>query len=99
MRGKTFIKLLIEIKDNQLDFTLTNSKPKEPDNSINKRGIGLTNVQKRLQLLYPNNHTLQIESTDETYKVFLLVALQEKIIISANTDPHPELKPQPVSYA
>lgn len=38
-------------------------------------GIGLANVQRRLQLLYPNRHQLQIEQTAETFTCNLSIEL------------------------
>jgi two-component system LytT family sensor kinase len=34
-------------------------------------GIGIDNVRKRLALLYPNNHSLDIEQQHNTFKVKL----------------------------
>ena len=77
MRGQQWIRLSIQIKEDQLDFHLSNSKPPQTINPNNKKGIGLANVQKRLQLLYPGKHFLKIESTSDTYTVHLGVSLQE----------------------
>ena len=40
-----------------------------------KSGIGLRNARKRLSMLYPNKHTLQVEQTKEHYKVDLTLHL------------------------
>jgi sensor histidine kinase YesM len=34
-------------------------------------GFGLANVQKRLELLYPNNHILEVQNEEENYRVML----------------------------
>jgi two-component system LytT family sensor kinase len=36
-------------------------------------GIGLTNVRRRLELLYPEMHTLDIIEEDGTYRVALMI--------------------------
>jgi LytS/YehU family sensor histidine kinase len=36
-------------------------------------GIGLENVKKRLALLYPDRHKLQVLETDTTYQVMLQI--------------------------
>ena len=36
-------------------------------------GFGLANVQKRLEMLYPDNHQLDISETDGIYKVELKI--------------------------
>ncbi|MEJ7673120.1 MAG: sensor histidine kinase [Chitinophagaceae bacterium] len=46
MRGRQWIKLIIDIKEDQLDFNLTNSKPSQHVYSKSKNGIGLLNVKK-----------------------------------------------------
>jgi len=40
-----------------------------------KRGIGLVNVRKRLQLLYPDVHLLVIESTKNTFTVNMQIPI------------------------
>jgi len=71
-----WIKLFIQADENLLHFTLANSKP--ADEIINgKGGIGLNNVKKRLELLYPSNHLLTIESTVNTFTVNMQIPLQQ----------------------
>ena len=60
------------IGDNkQLYFEIKNSVPKQPFSKDDVGGIGLQNVKRQLELLYPNNHELNIVNTDEEYEVFL----------------------------
>lgn len=40
------------------------------------RGIGILNVRKRLELLYPNAHTLEITNTDTVFNVALKMQLK-----------------------
>jgi LytS/YehU family sensor histidine kinase len=40
------------------------------------KGIGLINVKKRLDLIYPGKHVLEIESTTNSYRVHLHLELQ-----------------------
>lgn len=89
MRGQQWINLIINIHDNQLDFWLSNSKPTYLDGTDRKKGIGLTNVQKRLQLLYPETHTLKTEITSNYYVVHLQVSLQQ--FPATTQTPHSEL--------
>jgi len=68
-----FILLSIEIVEDFLHFTLINNKPL-PEKNINPaNGIGLNNVKKRLELLYPQNHFLKIEQTIDTFTVKLTI--------------------------
>ncbi len=83
MLKEPWIKLFIQADEDVLHFSLTNSKP--ADTIINsKGGIGLNNVKKRLELLYPQNHLLTIESTANTFTVNMQVPLQkiEKEIVA-----------------
>ena len=49
-----------------------------PDNKyeVANHGIGLNNVKRRLELLYPGRHKLQIDQTENTYKVNLQIHLK-----------------------
>ncbi|MBI2729622.1 MAG: histidine kinase, partial [Sphingobacteriales bacterium] len=76
MRGKQWMQLTITIKENQLHFQLTNSNPPEPVHTKNKRGIGLQNVKKRLALLYPGKHQLDISSAEGVFSVHLQLELK-----------------------
>ena len=53
------------------------------------------NVQKRLQLLYPQQHNLKIESTGSIFTVHLQVALQEQLVPVETDNPivHDQLLP------
>lgn len=83
MRGKQWISLSIVLRDNELDFLLRNSKPADIPGKPNRRNIGLTNVRKRLQLLYPENHFLQTSSFADVYEVHLSITLEKTEILNA----------------
>jgi sensor histidine kinase YesM len=72
-----WINLYIYIEENSLRFELSNSKPLQDTSNDAKRGIGLINVQKRLQLLYPGQHSLNIESGAETFTVYMITPLSD----------------------
>ena len=59
-----------------LHFILANNKP-QGEMITGKKGIGLSNVKKRLELLYPKNHLLTIESTANTFTVNMQMPLQK----------------------
>lgn len=73
---EVFIKIILKIENNQLHFTCINSKATENLN-LNKKysGLGLANIKRRLELLYENKHSLSVESTDELYKIKLIIPL------------------------
>jgi two-component system LytT family sensor kinase len=69
-----WIKLFIQADDEILHFSLTNNKPNET--IVNKKnGIGLSNVKKRLELLYAKEHYLLIEPTINTFTVNMQIPL------------------------
>lgn len=78
MRGSQWIHLTINVRGNQLDFYLSNSKPQVALMQKNKKGIGLMNVRKRLQLLYSRKHSLEINSMEDVYEAHLILTLQEE---------------------
>lgn len=68
------ISACVTVKDRIMYFKISNSKPS--NHTISKReGFGLENVRRRLNLLYPNSHTLEINDTEKTYDVSLSVDL------------------------
>jgi two-component system, LytTR family, sensor kinase len=38
-------------------------------------GLGLANVRRRLELIYPNRHTLQVTDNTDSYAVSLTIEL------------------------
>jgi signal transduction histidine kinase len=72
-----WIKLFIQADDDRVHFLLTNSKP-ETKAATGKKGIGLSNVRKRLELLYPSDHLLTIESTPNTFTVNMQIPLSHQ---------------------
>ncbi len=95
MRGKQWISLKIYVEDNCLKFDLKNSKPLKPVLHNGKNGIGLRNVQKRLRLIYPGRHLLNVESMDIIYSVHLEILLEDELVLV----PESEFKSQSLSYA
>ncbi len=77
MLENPWIRLNISIEQNELLFNLSNSKPSLVVSSNGKNGIGLINVQKRLKLLYPNQHFLEINERADFYQVSLKLPLHK----------------------
>lgn len=72
--GRSFIHVLIEVKGQGLYFKSENpyieSKAKDKTS-----GIGIQNVKRRLELLYPKSHTLSINKDEGNYIVELELRL------------------------
>jgi ligand-binding sensor domain-containing protein/sensor histidine kinase YesM len=66
------ISINLEVTDNKLIFDITNyCRMSAPVNKDKTGGIGLTNIKRRLELLYPSHFTLDIRKDNEIYHVRL----------------------------
>ena len=76
---KIYIELSVKVWGNSILVYLKNSHSKVAQESsvINKSsGFGLTNVKKRLDLLYPKQHELEIENEETSYIVNLRLKIK-----------------------
>ena len=68
---RSFIHLKVEYADDKVTSTIVNSRH-APHDKNRKKGIGLENVHKRLELIYgPRGYTLDIREQPDTYTVRL----------------------------
>jgi two-component system, LytTR family, sensor kinase len=71
-----FIELNVNIEDNRLRFAIRNSCNDQAGKSEGyKEGIGLKNVKRRLELLYPGRHSLEIIQKQDIFDVNLTLEL------------------------
>ena len=70
INGKLIIDINLESTPNCLTFSVENSAG---DSESYKKGIGLDNIKKRLELLYPNKHTLSVNADANSYKTQLVL--------------------------
>ncbi len=70
-----YIGIEIEILNKILKLKVKNKHEVNKETNGDKHGIGLVNVKRRLDLLYPKKHLLKIESNDEFYLVDLEITL------------------------
>ncbi len=77
--NNAFVKVQMELKEQQLFFRVDNSVGKKPNLPIDQKkksgGIGLENVKRRLALMYPKKHNLRIKSGAEQHTVLLKIEL------------------------
>lgn len=91
-----WVNINISVERHLLFFFISNSRPEEAVAKSHNGHIGLANVKKRLQLLFPKSHELRIAETTKSYAVSLKLALNEpsgqeqnlEKISSTNTTPH-----------
>ncbi|UTW61737.1 histidine kinase [bacterium SCSIO 12741] len=71
------IDIQVEVDEGgQLRFSCSNSYQQTSNTDSLSQGIGLHNVKKRLHLLYPDRHTLDIDSSQEQFRVHLTLQLE-----------------------
>ena len=75
---KAFVNIRITVDKKILVFEVENAKSSEPSFADSKyKGIGIGNVKKRLELLYPGLHKLKIMENEKIFKVFLQIQLNK----------------------
>jgi len=72
----SWIKMHIFIDNTMLQMEVSNNRPVRPTTQHEKGGIGLKTVRKRLELLYPGDHHLEIDATPGTYRTLVKIPLQ-----------------------
>ncbi len=66
------INIALEINEGELNFSVCNSLPKNNFTKDKVGGVGLENIKKRLELLYPDGqHILKIHRTENEFNVWL----------------------------
>ena len=74
--NKGYVKIDLNIENSELNLEVENSKFKMPVQNLKKGGgIGLVNVKRRLDLVYPKKHKLTLEEDENRYKVSLTLDL------------------------
>ena len=79
-REKSFIRIGMKLEGYLIIFTCSNSLAgkTEEQQTENHSGIGLENVKKRLNLLFPEKHTLKISKTENEFSVILEINLTKE---------------------
>ncbi len=76
---KSLVQLHMKLEDNKIWFQIRNSKPADLNSleiSNEVGGIGLENIKRRLKLLYPGKHHLEIRDKSAEYIVNLELMLE-----------------------
>ena len=72
---KSYVHLTFQVLDGILYFKCTNSRPAVSPTKYDAGGLGLANVKRRLELLYPGLHQLKIEEKKESFSVSLKITV------------------------
>jgi two-component system, LytTR family, sensor kinase len=76
---ESFIRIYITITNGELQFNIKNKIVNRQASNKEERsgGIGLNNVKRRLEILYSENHSLEIVIKDDVFDVFLKLKLKK----------------------
>lgn len=78
-REESFIDIKLRVENKRLLFSCCNSKPTQVQRTNEKGGMGLQNVRQRLELLYDDDYTLDINDGEKTYEVKLDIPMQTRL--------------------
>ncbi|WP_396189284.1 sensor histidine kinase [Flavobacterium sp.] len=76
MGKETFIEIDISVDNKSLVFKVKNSIAKRENTTEKIGGIGLSNVKKRLELLYPNKYELSIKENAKFFDINLNIQFE-----------------------
>ncbi len=82
MLEDAWITVDLALDGNILKFKAINGKPAGIETISS--GVGLRNVKKRLQMLYPGAHELRITEDDDSFIVVLTIDLDKHILVEKN---------------
>jgi sensor histidine kinase YesM len=87
MLDQPWIRMAIQLDGNKMKMTLVNAKFSGAVNKAPVSGIGIINVKKRLELLYPGRHQLTITSEEDVYIVNLSIELESgPVVVVSNRE-------------
>lgn len=73
-RSEAWVRLDLNLKNGKLALLLANSR--DPNQAPNPAGIGLENVRRQLELIYPDQHKLEIRDEGMAFEVRLDIDFQ-----------------------
>lgn len=77
--AKGYVHIYLDVETDSVTLQVENSKPDSlPQNyHLRSGGIGLVNVKRRLNLLYPDQYQLDIDDQPNKYSIFLKLTLDD----------------------
>ncbi len=73
---ENMVKIDLRMEGETFHFSIVNSKDAIGQSTDKQGGIGLANVTRRLALLYPGKHRLEIKNEPEQFFVNLMISIQ-----------------------
>jgi two-component system, LytTR family, sensor kinase len=74
--NNSIIRIMITINSGKLQFIVENKKSFVAEPDPEHSGIGLKNIKRRLDLVYPDNHIFEIDDKDESFSVKVELPLE-----------------------
>lgn len=74
-KHESTIEIQLKVFENKLVLTVKNYIVPSESNMLENTGIGINNVKRRLELMYPEKHTLSYHASDNYYYVHLALQL------------------------
>ncbi len=71
-----YVDIKLSSDKSKIDFTVKNSISSTPFSKDKMGGIGLQNIKKRLSLLYPEKHILQVDKGEDYFTIHLNITYQ-----------------------
>ncbi len=75
-KEKTTINIVLIAAESSIHFEVHNKIIKSENTSHETTGIGINNVKRRLELLYPNKHILQVSDDNKQFNVQLDITIK-----------------------
>lgn len=75
--NESFIDINIKIQNSTLDLNTKNKIVQLPETKTTSKGLGLKNLKRRLELLYPNNFEFSTQQKDNIFEVKLKIDLKQ----------------------
>lgn len=72
-RRKSEVEISLETEDGTIRFFCRNTKPQLVADNTRVGGVGLRNIRRRLDLLYDNAYSLEINDNTDDYSVILII--------------------------
>jgi sensor histidine kinase YesM len=73
------VEITLDVNDTCLIFTIVNTYCAEDGSQIKNDGIGLKNVIRRLDLIYPGRYELKFDPGETLYKVYLCIRWTDNV--------------------
>jgi two-component system, LytTR family, sensor kinase len=75
--NESFISMEIQISEDRLTLQINNKIIPRNDKIEEESGIGLNNIIRRLEILYPDSHLLSVDESESVFKVKLELKLKK----------------------